>query len=232
MAGSQAQLEPFCGGILYNNICIDALPFRSNEAFTTRYWDCCKPSCAWPGKASVTNPVKTCNKQDNVIDANRPSACAGGDAFTCSNQIPWSVNDTFSYGFAAVRIGGKSEWDWCCSCYQLTFQDIRLRGKTMIVQATNTGYDLSDNHFDLAIPGSGQGIFPGCYNQYTFKWYPETNRYGGVSHWKECYQYPSKLRTACLWRFNWLKNVENPKATFKLVNCPSVLTEITGCKRR
>ncbi|CAF4848432.1 unnamed protein product, partial [Rotaria sp. Silwood2] len=27
---------------------------------TTRYWDCCKASCGWTGKASVTNPVKTC----------------------------------------------------------------------------------------------------------------------------------------------------------------------------
>ena len=23
---------------------------------TTRYWDCCKASCGWSGKASVTNP--------------------------------------------------------------------------------------------------------------------------------------------------------------------------------
>lgn len=38
---------------------IDNAP--SSNGVTTRYWDCCKPSCGWPGKASVTNPVKTCD---------------------------------------------------------------------------------------------------------------------------------------------------------------------------
>ena len=226
-------IEPICRGLLYNNICIEAVELNNNEAITTRYWDCCKPSCAWPGKAPVTNPVNTCNKRD-VVHVNKieQSACTGGNAFTCSNQAPWNVSNNLSYGFAAVHIKGNGEWNWCCNCYELTFKDHRLKGKKMIVQATNTGYDLLNNHFDIAIPGGGQGIFTGCFTQYGTDWYPETNRYGGVSHWKECYKLPSTLRTACLWRFNWFKNVDNPRVTFKLVSCPKVLTDITGCKRK
>jgi hypothetical protein len=41
-----------------------------NEWFTgitTRYWDCCKPSCAWPGKAKVYRPVETCYKNGSIL---------------------------------------------------------------------------------------------------------------------------------------------------------------------
>lgn len=77
---------------------------RLNGA-TTRYWDCCKPSCGWPGKAPVTNPVQTC-AIDGItpIDINTQSGCIGGTAFTCNNQQPWSVNDTLAYGYASANI--------------------------------------------------------------------------------------------------------------------------------
>jgi hypothetical protein len=57
----------------------------------TRYWDCCKPSCAWPGKAQVSEPIHTCNKQDlwpNPLDSDAASSCGGGDAYACSNNGP------------------------------------------------------------------------------------------------------------------------------------------------
>ena len=70
---------------------------------TTRYWDCCKPSCGWPGKASVTRPVQTCAQNGaTVVDSNTQSGCNGGTAYTCNNQQPWSVSATLSYGFAAA----------------------------------------------------------------------------------------------------------------------------------
>lgn len=68
----------------------------------------------------------------------------------CSNQIPWAVNDSLAYGYAAVNIQGGSESSWCCACYQLTFTSGAVAGKKMIVQATNTGGDLGSNQFDLA----------------------------------------------------------------------------------
>jgi hypothetical protein len=86
---------------------------------TTRYWDCCKGSCSWPGKAAVSAPITTCDKNDNPLtDANTPSACDGGSAYMCSDQSPWAVSDDLAYGFAAANIAGGSEDSWCCSCYK------------------------------------------------------------------------------------------------------------------
>ena len=31
--------------------------------FTTGYWDCCKLSCAWPGKGNVDKPVRSCEAE-------------------------------------------------------------------------------------------------------------------------------------------------------------------------
>ena len=69
----------------------------------------------------------------------------------CSNQSPWAVNETTSYGWAAVNIAGSSESNWCCACYELTFTSGPVSGKKLIVQASNTGGDLGSNQFDLAV---------------------------------------------------------------------------------
>jgi hypothetical protein len=69
----------------------------------------------------------------------------------CSDQSPWAVSDSLSYGYAATNIAGGTEASWCCACYELTFTSGAASGKQMIVQATNTGGDLSGNQFDLAV---------------------------------------------------------------------------------
>ncbi len=72
---------------------------------TTRYWDCCKASCGWAGKASVTNPVETCAQDGHTsVDVNTQSVCSGGSAYMCTNQQPWNVSSTLSYGYAAAYI--------------------------------------------------------------------------------------------------------------------------------
>lgn len=142
----------------------------SGTGSTTRYWDCCKGSCSWPGKADVSNPVQTCGESDQPLtDYNAVSGCttAGADnAYMCSDQSPWAVNSTMAYGFAAVSIPGGSESTWCCACYELTFTSTAISGKKMIVQATNTGADLANGQFDLAIPGGGVGIYNGCTDEW------------------------------------------------------------------
>ena len=99
----------------------------------------------------------------------------------------------------------------------------------MIVQATNIGYDLSNNHFDIAIPGGGQGIFQGCNNQYIG--FVGGQRYGGVQTIQECYKLPVAMRQGCLWRFTWFQNADNPNIIFKSITCPKILTDISLCKR-
>ncbi|PVH69414.1 glycoside hydrolase family 45 protein [Cadophora sp. DSE1049] len=184
----------------------------STSAVTTRYWDCCKPSCSWPNKAQVSEPVRTCNKNDlwpsNGVDPNAVSTCDGGDAYACSNMEPWAVNENLA------------EWDWCCACYELTFTSTSLAGKKIIVQITNTGGDLSPNHFDLAMPGAGfDGAWVG-------------NQYGGYTDRNQCYLLPEgMIRDGCLFRFDWFMNADNPSVEWREVSCPKGLVERSGCGR-
>jgi hypothetical protein len=129
----------------------------SGEALTTRFWDCCKPSCGWKGKADFSRPVESCTADDKPTDIAAGTGCNGGGAFQCSNQQPWAINDTVSYGYAGVYItqdltSGGIEDAWCCACYQLDFTSEPLIGKSMIVQASNTAYDVTNaNRFSLAV---------------------------------------------------------------------------------
>lgn len=65
----------------------------------------------------------------------------------CSDQSPWAISDDLAYGFAAVNSASPA----CCACYQLTFTSGPVQGKKMIVQATNTGSDVGNTQFDLAV---------------------------------------------------------------------------------
>ncbi|KAI6212593.1 Cellulase [Aphelenchoides besseyi] len=180
---------------------------QSGTGTTTRYWDCCKPSCSWPGKAQFkTGPVQTCGVDDKPLaDANTASGCNGGGAYTCSSQQPWAVNDTTSYGFAAANIAGSNEAGWCCACYKLTFTSGPVSGKDMVVQVTNTGGDLGANHFDLQIPGGDTA--------------------------DQCSQLPAALQSGCKWRFEWFQNADNPSMKFEKVSCPAEITAKSGCER-
>ncbi|KAI9162925.1 putative endoglucanase type K-like protein [Paramyrothecium foliicola] len=204
----------------------------SGSGKSTRYWDCCKPSCSWPEKASVSSPVQTCDKQNNPLsNPDATSGCDGGSAFTCANMSPFAVDDQLAYGFAATAINGETESSWCCACYnvpRLTFTDGPVAGKTMIVQSTNTGGDISNNHFDILMPGGGVGLFDGCTPQYGS--IPGA-QYGGVSSRAECEQMPQSLKAGCQWRFDWFQNADNPNFQFEQVQCPSQITAISGCKR-
>ncbi len=68
-------------------------------------------------------------------------------AYMCSDQSPWAVNHHLAYGFASVNANNPA----CCTCYQLTFTSGPIKGKEMIVQATNTGYDVGSSQFDIAV---------------------------------------------------------------------------------
>ncbi|KAL5316538.1 hypothetical protein ACEPPN_015587 [Leptodophora sp. 'Broadleaf-Isolate-01'] len=214
---------------------LQAEAFASGTGTTTRYWDCCKPSCAWPGKAELasgSNPVTTCDIKDNPLtDYNTASGCNGGGAYQCSNEAPWAVTDDLAYGFAAVNIGGGTESSWCCACYELTFTSGPVAGKRMIVQATNTGGDLAGNQFDISIPGGGVGIFNGC----TQEWGAPSSgwgaQYGGISSSSSCSGFPAALQAGCNWRFDWFKGADNPTVSFKQVACPAAITAKSGCTR-
>jgi hypothetical protein len=131
----------------------------------------------------------------------------------CSDQSPWVVSDDLAYGFAAVSTG-LSESDTCCSCYQLTFTSTSIAGKKMIVQATNTGGDVGEGQFDLAIPGGGVGLFNACSAQWGAPASGWGAQYGGLSS-DTCSELPSALQPGCKFRFgDWFEGadkVSNPR---------------------
>ncbi|ORX79922.1 hypothetical protein BCR32DRAFT_294130 [Anaeromyces robustus] len=205
---------------------------RKRVGQTTRYWDCCKPSCAWNYKAKVTHEVYSCRKDGSIEPVvYATSGCGGGQAFMCNDQQPWEINDKLSYGFAAANISGSDEEHWCCACFKLTFTSTSIAGKQMIVQVTNTGGDLGNNHFDIQMPGGGLGLFDGCSPQFgvdASKW---GNKYGGLTSESQCSLLPKVLQPGCHWRYGWFEDADNPAMEFEEVQCPQELVDITGCAR-
>lgn len=192
---------------------------------TGKHWDCCKGSCGWPNKNTVSAPVATCDKSDNPLkDTQAVSGCIGGIAYMCTNQSPWAVNDNLAYGYASINL---SEYNYnCCACYELTFTSGSVQGKKMVVQVTDSGSKLSPKQFDLVVPGGGAGTSTGCNAQFGA---PPSG--WGVSKRSDCDSFPQKLKSGCYWRFDWFKNADNPSVSYKEVSCPAALTGKTGCVR-
>merc|ERR1712056_162639 len=141
----------------------------------------------------------------------------------------------------------------CGQCYELRFTDEKhdpngdnwggshpdLAGKTMVIQVTNIGYDVTGDHsFDLQIPGAGQGIFDqGCKKQFPGHQSGDfdcDNNYGGCDTKSGCSRLPEALQAGCEWRYDWYRwlaaggQTNNPYVQFRRVQCPSQLTDISG----
>ncbi|KAG5870282.1 hypothetical protein JTB14_010131 [Gonioctena quinquepunctata] len=202
---------------------------------TTRYWDCCKPSCSWSENLSdkTKTPATSC-AADGVtkVDKGSMSGCDGGPAFMCSNQNAFVINSTLAYGFAAASFMGGADTHLCCSCMLLTFGgELEGTGKKMVVQVTNTGSDLYQNHFDIAIPGGGFGIFnQGCNNQWDTETNPWVDDNGSVVERSQCSMLPESLQQGCQFRFDWMQGSSNPPVEFQQVQCPAELVALTGCE--
>jgi hypothetical protein len=221
--------------------------------YVTGYWDCCKPSCSWTGKGSVTAPVRACKPDGSRADPADVSVCLGGVAGSCPDNQPWVLNDMTSLGFTAAAVSGGYGLTGdanCGQCYQLVFTSqvhadgnwggcsASIVGKSHIVQITNIGYDVSGAHtFDLQIPGAGQGAFTsGCTRQFGGKSgdYDCDNSYGGCNDASGCARLPASLRAGCQWRYSWFKwlvdngKSNNPYVKFRRVKCPKQLTDISG----
>ncbi|KAF2789279.1 carbohydrate-binding module family 1 protein [Melanomma pulvis-pyrius CBS 109.77] len=199
---------------------------------TTRGWSCCKNSCSWANKAPVNSPVISCDATDNLglSPARRDGCESGGGSYACSDLSPWAVSNDLSYGYAGVNLAATNETAWCCSCYQLSFTSGPVNGKKMIVQVVNSGTDLGNDQFDLAIPGGGQGNTQGC----SVEWgKPDIwgAPYGGVAHREDCDAFPDALKGGCYWRFDWFRNSDNPTVTWEKVTCPEALSYVSGCRR-
>ncbi len=210
------------------------------NGWVSRYWDCCKPSCAWN-----TN-LKACQKDGmtRVSDRNMESVCKNGGAYQCYDLSPWyDANTNMSYGFVAHGGG-------CGTCYLLQFTGSShnggnnagcgaIKGQQMIVQKINDGGDVGGEQFDLLVPGGGVGQFNGCTNQ----WGSSTDlgsQYGGLL--SSCKADPGCMKqkcqsvfgnmpallAGCNWFTNWYSSADNPSVVYKQVTCPPEITARSG----
>lgn len=240
----------------------------------SRYWDCCKPHCSWPdktshyaancgidGKTQIPCFKEVGNEHWTGLEGTKSGCEQDGVAFMCYSHVPFAVCKDLSYGFAAVPAGN----DACGKCFQIQFDGgfrhgepkkahTMVKGKTMIVMASNIGHDVGGGQFDLMIPGGGLGAFRnGCARQ----WNVDVNNEavvgkgnGGFTSYcqeklgwdadpediKDCVRNmcdnlfgkdPSlhDLWEGCIWYVDWMHAVDNPTFSYREVQCPQELID-------
>jgi hypothetical protein len=213
------------------------------NAWASRYWDCCKPACGWTGNTGGRQPIKSCNMQNQTLSTyTDKNACeGGGTAFMCWNGAPWQVGPNLSYGFVAASGSNYS----CGRCYQLQFNGSghngasnNLNGKMMIVQVINNG-GVAQDQFDLLIPGGGVGALNACTNQWGTSDLGATyggflaNCSGDTNAKKTCvlnkcmqvFGSKADLMAGCNWFVNWFEVADNPNLVAKEITCPQMIKD-------
>lgn len=230
-AGSGETLPPLNGG---------------TDGWASRYWDCCKPHCAWQGNVSGGTPAPTCSQDNTRMSGyDAKNACeAGGTGFMCWDFAPWSVSSALSYGFAAFN--GTQ----CGKCYQIQFSgsshnagadpgSSSLSGKQMVVQVINIG-GIEQNQFDLLIPGGGVGAMNACSTQWGSS--DLGAQYGGFlanctsgdrascvrQKCQSVFANKPDLLAGCNWFVEWFGAADNPSLKYKEIACPQALKSKSG----
>ena len=224
----------------------------SGSGWATRYWDCCMPSCSW-NENSGGNPAKVCDSRGkNTIGNGSGSVCSGGAGATCTSQIPFTIDGCteMAFAFAAVPAANGGS---CGKCFQLTFtgeghysstnaNTKKLKGKKLIIMATNIGGDVQQGQFDILIPGGGVGMFNGCSGM---GWGNQGQQYGGLlsdcetetkysaGKYKSCltekcnkaFANDEQAKKGCMFLVEWMESAGNPEHNYVEVECPQVLKD-------
>ena len=186
------------------------------------------------------------------------NACQTGEAgtFTCTDMAPIQVTENLSYGYVAAPGVNAA----CGKCFHLQFNggnkinDVKpthlaLKGKHMIVLASNIGHDVESGQFDMMVPGGGVGNFNALSTQIGVP--PSGLGAGGGGFLTECqldkglgynntleaYQqcviekcdevfkdWPNLLR-GCKWFAEWYMAADNPTYNWEEVECPQYLID-------
>ncbi|KAK4230344.1 RlpA-like double-psi beta-barrel-protein domain-containing protein-containing protein [Podospora fimiseda] len=219
-------------------------------------WDCCKPICASPNARSSRGVTRVCDRSNKPLSLQPGiaalSSCApplpplpflppppqlnpNNAAYLCDTYQPTPVSNDLAYGFAVqVSDTQTPENSNCCKCYQVQWLTGGAANKTMIVQVVTpggSGGEVKKNDLIILVPGGGLGPWSnGCPNQYgtSYNW---GNNQGGVKNREACEKLPKNLWSGCYWRWNWARGELNGwDIVYKPVECPSRLTDISGCK--
>ena len=232
------------------------------------------PPSLW--KWSTSNSSQLPHPPPNTsadADYNSRSSCGGGGdsntSWSCPHMMLLSPdmlhaakadgNDNWAlYGVAGI--GQVSD---CGKCYQLEITgggSWPVGNNKYIVQAINTGGDVSSGQFDIFIGAGGFGIFDSCSSdcQYGtvcsggncnapqfggnfYAWTPDGNCYGGGLH------DPNGCEALVNWKLEtfaentlvydckealYKKYHQNFNVNFKEVKCPESLVRVTGIKHR
>lgn len=211
-------------------------------AMTNQYWT------GWKVVGNSCQPT-----QDGLSQA------ADG-AFACTDMAPVAVNDTLSYAFVAGPAGSA-----CGKCYHLQYNGgnkdnqvkathTALKGKHIIVMASNIGNDVQNGQFDLLVPGGGVGIFDAFSAQTGVDWRNKFSNNGGilstcqmeksaggdglgydasVADYQQCIKkhcqevfadFPNLLK-GCNWLADWYMAADNPTYNWEEVECPQYLVD-------
>jgi hypothetical protein len=233
---------------------------NAKPGWTSRYWDGCRPHCAQTQQQQpgLTYPAKTCAKDGTTkLATGTANICKeGGPAYACFDQTPHVVNDQLAYAFAAVP--GSNQSAYCGKCFQIQFDGgskydananhAKIKGKTLIVMATNIGHDVGGGQFDVQIPGGGLGEFDGfsgqigvspsqlgvqfggllsaCENEKGYS--PE-----GIAQYASCVETKCNslfasnetLKKGCSFIADWYEAASNPTMLYKEVECPQYLKD-------
>jgi hypothetical protein len=120
------------------------------------------PNACVPDNTTTDWPQSSTYADWKSQNPNTPSGAQAAGYICSADQIPYAVNDTLAYAFAANSTGN------CGKCFMLQFIDEwnygatrpshrGLKGKTLIVMVNNFG--VSKSAFDIMIPGGGVGMY-------------------------------------------------------------------------
>ena len=187
------------------------------------------------------------------------SACVNNNAggtYTCTDMAPIQVTENLSYGYVAAP--GAQFGGGCGKCFHLQFNggnhanDVKethkaLKGKHMIVMASNIGYDVEAGQYDMLVPGGGVGAFNALSTQIGVPasglgangggFMTECQQSLGWDNTVEAYQecvikkcdevfkdWPNLLR-GCRWYAEWYMAADNPTYNWEEVECPQYLID-------
>ena len=163
------------------------------------------------------------------------SACVNSNAggtYTCTDMAPIQVTENLSYGYVAAP--GAQFGGGCGKCFHLQFNggnhanDVKethkaLKGKHMIVMASNIGYDVEAPASGLG--ANGGGFLTEC--QQSLGWDNTVEAYQQcvIKKCDEVFKdWPNLLR-GCKWYAEWFMAADNPTYNWEEVECPQYLID-------